>query len=454
MKDYTSDYSDITIFEENEQGGFDSVYCYDSTIIARSIFDVDRDGGEELLLGSNSILSQYPGNSYLFYNKQSDSSLATQLSFIFYINGGHQENNYFGDWDGDDYTDWIFVNLFGGPTNSINIYEFNPFNNYFDSVYFYDLNNSPYGGFAIGDFDQDGKSEFLGGSIEGNVVSIENNGDNSYGVNWNGSVETYNAYLATQTNDLDGNGKDEIWIAGDAFYNGVGITRITIFESYGNDNYQVVGRIDLVGIFSFYAGNIQAIDVDKDGIDEMMICIEQTVLILKFNGSQNHQTYELFYFKQNDLALAGRNSVYYGATMYDLTNDGKEEIIINLDDVIQNVGLRLFSFIYKPEFAIGVDDDSSPHPNDFHLYTNYPNPFNPATKIKFDLPVYSNVSLKVYDLLGKEITTLLDKELSPGNYTINWEAKDSNGQLLPSGVYLIRMVADKYIQTIKALLLK
>ncbi len=200
--------------------------------------------------------------------------------------------------------------------------------------------------------------------------------------------------------------------------------------------------------------NIQAIDVDKDGVQEMMICIEQTVLILKFNGSQNHQTYELFYFKQNDLALAGRNSVYYGATMYDLTNDGKEEIIINLDDVIENVGLRLFSFIYKPEFTIGLDTDPFPQPTDFHLYANYPNPFNPSTKINFDIPEYSNVSLKVYDLLGKEITTLLDKELSPGNYTIDWDAKDSNGKLLPSGVYLIRIVTDKYIKTIKAVLLK
>jgi len=67
-------------------------------------------------------------------------------------------------------------------------------------------------------------------------------------------------------------------------------------------------------------------------------------------------------------------------------------------------------------------------------------------------------SIKVFNILGKEITTLLNKELSPGSYTIDWEARDSNGQLLPSGVYLIRLTANNnagnYTQTIKTLLLK
>ena len=107
-----------------------------------------------------------------------------------------------------------------------------------------------YGGFSIGDFDQDGKTEFLAGSVHGKVLAIENCGDNCYAPNWQGMVETYNAYLCAETDDLDGNGKKEIWIGGDAFYNGVGITRITIFEANGNNCYQVVGRIDLIGIFS------------------------------------------------------------------------------------------------------------------------------------------------------------------------------------------------------------
>jgi len=441
----------INVAEMNSNGYFNIVYEYDSALIVKSIYDIDKDGGKELLLGSNSILVQYPGNSYLFYKKQSDSSLATQLSFLFYINGGQQENNYFGDWDGDNYTDWIFVDISVLP--SINIYEFNPSINYFDSVYSYDFGNNYYGGFAIGDFDQDGKTEFLGGSIEGDVVSIENDGNNNYGVNWNGSVATYNAYLGTQTNDLDENGKEEIWIAGAAFYNGVPKTRITIFESFGNNYYYAVGRIDLVGVFSFDAGNIQSLDVDKDGKDEVMICIDANVIILKFAGSMNDQKYEVYYIKQNWIP----GIYYYGATMYDIDNDGKEEIIVSLQNY-PNTGHKLFSDIYKPDSTTNVITEIPGTPENYFLYQNYPNPFNPTTKVKFSITERSLVSLKVYNILGKEINILTEKEFSTGSYTISWEARDSNGKLLPSGVYFIKMSAKgnttQYTKTIKALLLK
>ncbi len=442
----------INVAEMNYYGNFNFVLEYDSALIVKSIYDIDKDGGKELLLGSNSILAQYPGNSYLFYKKQSDSSLATQLSFLFYRVGGQQENNYFGDWDGDDYTDWIFVDVISA-LPSINIYELNPSINYFDSVYNYGIGNNYYGGFAIGDFDQDEKTEFLGGSIQGDVMSIENNSNNNYGVNWNGSVETYNAYLGTQTNDLDGNGKNEIWICGDAFYNGVPKTRITLFESNRNNSYQAVGRIDLVGVFSFDAGNIQSLDVDKDGKDEVMICIDANVIILKFTGSKNDQKYEVYYIKQNSIP----GIYYYGATLYDLDNDNNEEIIISMQNYPNN-GHKLFSDIYRPDSTTNVINEIPTTPENYFLYQNFPNPFNPTTTIEFSILEGSLVSLTVYNILGKEITTLLEKELSPGNYTIDWEAKDSNGQLLPAGVYFIRFNAEgtkrKYTSTIKAILIK
>ncbi|MGB5529333.1 MAG: FlgD immunoglobulin-like domain containing protein, partial [Ignavibacteriaceae bacterium] len=432
------------------------LYTYDSTSQARSIYDIDKDGMEELHLRRFADSSyQYPGNSYLFFRKSGFDSLAKILSFVFYPfeNLTQQNDNKFGDWDGDEFTDQIFHILSYG----LYIFEYNPSIQNFDSVYFFDYTsiNQEFAGFTIGDFDQDGNVEFFTGSTHGDVLCIENNGNNSYTPTWTGMVETYNAYQLAQTNDVDKNGKKEVWVGGDAFYPGIGpVTRITLFESEGDDSYQVVGRIDLVGVFSFFAQNYQAVDVDKDGIEEMMVWIEQTVLILKFNGSTNHQTYELFYFKQNDLALAGRNSVYYGTVVYDLTNDEREEIIITLDDIIQNVGLRLFSFIYKPEFTIDVDDDGIKHPVEFKLYSNYPNPFNPNTKIRFDLPEYSKVSVKIYNTLGKEIKLLLDNNLPAGEYTTQWDGKDDEGNILPGGVYFIQMTAGKYRQTIKSVLLK
>ena len=458
MKDYTTDYTDIVIFEMNQQGSFDFVYSYDTTNIALNIYDIDRDGMNELHLNRFSNDSSYPGNSYLFYKKDYPDSLAKILSFTFFPFGiVHQQNdNYFGDWDGDELTDQIFISINLPP--SVNIFEFNPALPNFDSVYQFDYSSIDlyYGGFSIGDFDQDGKTEFLAGSVHGKVLSIENNGNNSYQPNWQGTVETFNAYLCTETNDIDGNGKKEIWIGGDAFYSGVGITRITIFEANGNNSYEAVGRIDLVGVFSFDAGNVQVLDVDKDGKEEILFGLDETVIILKYNGSVNHQTYEVFYFKQNDWE---NNYIgYYGANLYDLTGDGKYELLINMWDIIPYTGIKWFNWIYKPNFTVDVNEESNIVPTDYQLYPVYPNPFNPQTTIKFDIAKTSVTSVKVYNILGKEITTLLEKEISPGSYSISWEARDSNGDLLPSGVYFIRFSTaggvNNYTKTIKAILMK
>lgn len=458
MKDYNTGYSNVVVMELKASGGFDSLYNYENTGIARrAIIDVDNDIMEELFLYRFPSDTSYPGSSYPVFKKTTDTSLATDLSFVFYpfpsSEGTQLDQNTFGDWDGDEFTDQIFIRGCCPPT--INLFEYNPLINNFDSVYQYDFSaiDHFFSGFAIGDINQDGRTEFFAGSVNGKVIAIENCGNNCYNKIWQGSVETNNAYLYAVTNDLDGNGKPEVWIGGDAFYNGVGITRITIFEANMNNSYHQVGKIDLVGVFSFYASNMQVLDVDKDGRDEVMVCIDQHVLILKFNGSLNHHTYEVFYIKRNDLAFSGRNSVFYGANMYDVTDDGKEDIVIHLDDIITNVGMRLFTFIYKADFSVDVNEPDT-LPEKFDLYPNYPNPFNPATNIRFEIPEYSFVSIKVFNVLGKEITTLVEKELSPGSHTIDWEAKDSNNQLLPSGVYLIRFTAGKYTHSVKAVLLK
>lgn len=463
MKDYWTDYTDIMAFEMDTHGKFKSIYKYDGTVIAENIYDVDKDGKQELHLARNYVdtTSSYLVWSFLFYKQSNDSSIANNLSFTFKTRdtSDQQNDNYFGDWDGDEYTDQIFIEPSG--IADLKIYEYNPFVNNFDKIYQYDYHTLDlyYGGFSIADFDQDGKTEFLAGSLHGKVLSIENNGKNKYAPNWEGKVETYNAYLCSETNDIDGNGKKEIWIGGAMFYNGLGITRITLFEADGNNSYQVVGKIDILGIFSWDAGNIQVIDVDKDGKEEVLLGLDQTVFILKFNGSKNHQSYEVFYIKQNELALAGVNSVYYGATLYDLIDDGKEELIINLDNVRENNGgLKFISYIYKPNFTVGINSGNNLIPKTYNLYPIYPNPFNPQTIVKYEISENSIVTIKIYNILGKEITTLVEKEQTPGSYQISWEAKDSEGRLLPSGVYLIRLSANgksiNYTKTVKAILIK
>ena len=88
-------------------------------------------------------------------------------------------------------------------------------------------------------------------------------------------------------------------------------------------------------------------------------------------------------------------------------------------------------------------------PFDFALEQNYPNPFNPSTTIRYSVPQTSIVNIKVYNLIGQEVTELVNETKSAGKYEINFE---SNG--LASGIYLVKMQAGDFTSTIKMTMLK
>ena len=98
--------------------------------------------------------------------------------------------------------------------------------------------------------------------------------------------------------------------------------------------------------------------------------------------------------------------------------------------------------------SVGILDDKNII-KDFHLYQNYPNPFNPETTIKFALPKAANVNLKIYDVLGRYIKTLVNEELEPGYHTINFNASN-----LTSGVYFYTLKSGDFFSVKKFILIK
>ena len=97
----------------------------------------------------------------------------------------------------------------------------------------------------------------------------------------------------------------------------------------------------------------------------------------------------------------------------------------------------------------GVKEIGSNLPDEFNLNQNYPNPFNPTTVISYKLPISSLVAIKVYDVLGREVQTLVNERQNAGNHSITFSASS-----LPSGVYFYRLHAGNYSATKKLLLLK
>jgi subtilisin family serine protease len=92
----------------------------------------------------------------------------------------------------------------------------------------------------------------------------------------------------------------------------------------------------------------------------------------------------------------------------------------------------------------------------FYLYQNYPNPFNGTTRFKFDLLTKQQISLRIYDVLGREIKTLVNNaNFSAGSHTsVTWDGKDDLGKTVPSGIYFYQLVSDRFVQSRKLVLLK
>lgn len=103
--------------------------------------------------------------------------------------------------------------------------------------------------------------------------------------------------------------------------------------------------------------------------------------------------------------------------------------------------------------AVGVDKTTE-IPVAYDLKQNYPNPFNPTTTIKFSLPEASFVSLKIFDVLGREVKTLISTELTSGSHIINWNGDDESGRKVASGNYIYQISTGKFTQARKMTLLK
>lgn len=110
-------------------------------------------------------------------------------------------------------------------------------------------------------------------------------------------------------------------------------------------------------------------------------------------------------------------------------------------------------FVFNEDKIVNVgqyiDAQNSEIPAAYMLFQNYPNPFNPTTIIKYSVPLQSNVSIKIYDILGKEISTLVNEEKGIGNYSVEF-----NSVNLSSGIYFYQMRTDNYTLTRKMLLLR
>jgi hypothetical protein len=128
-------------------------------------------------------------------------------------------------------------------------------------------------------------------------------------------------------------------------------------------------------------------------------------------------------------------------------------LVFDSNDPVQPKLMLPVHLTVNPKTGVATSPAPVELPQDFGLNQNYPNPFNPQTTIQIDLPRPCMVTLKIYNLNGAEVRTLLQGYLPGGSHQVAWNGVDHRGTRVGSGIYWIKLPADNYSQTRKMLLL-
>jgi len=155
----------------------------------------------------------------------------------------------------------------------------------------------------------------------------------------------------------------------------------------------------------------------------------------------------------HSIDLDSLNLAVFTADSFGMSYDRLVMVVMNVDSAMgenETAGysyqLNLMTTPIVENLPSGTDNSFPPT---FSLYQNYPNPFNPKTTIEFDLPKSTRVTVKVFNLLGEEVATLLSTSLPSGSHSVEWDASK-----MTSGVYLYRLQADDYVETRKMVMMK
>ncbi len=199
-----------------------------------------------------------------------------------------------------------------------------------------------------------------------------------------------------------------------------------------------------------------AADLDSE-TGEVHLSWEYNPPTLVRDGSSKESTMDRELFVQFNIYKQIESGYF---VMADSTTDQEFDDVIDMSRVYRYYVTALYDVGESLPTEIvtvnGYMDGNSSSIPEFvnNLESNYPNPFNPETSIAFSIEKPGNVTLKVYNVKGQLVKTLVNDKLNSGRHVITWQGKSDNGKSVSSGIYFYRLETDKYAQTRKALLLK
>lgn len=355
---------------------------------------------------------------------------------------------FIGELDSDSLTDFLYMGSEQDSSDTtigiskVYVAEFNADSNNFVRVWstqFLPGQQSSTAGFGVEDFDRDGSMEFVAsGGLDGRVFFAEKVGDNNYAQVWQDSTPYVNLYYLT-SGDVDNDGWPEVFVAATMS----NVTWVLTYEANSNNTYSLKFLFHLLSAGTFDFPTLLTSDINGDGKKELVIM--SGVWLHVFKSNANDEFY-LWYLKRENTKDA--------VQVYDFNRDSRQDFIIS-KLVFDSLGRPRFKAdIYLASGLVSVPIKAT-RPSAIRLLQNYPNPFNPNTILSFDLPEPANVSLVVYDVLGRKIAELAEGSHGAGTHTAIWNAEQQ-----ASGVYFARFVVTsssgevKYSKVNKLVLMK
>lgn len=214
----------------------------------------------------------------------------------------------------------------------------------------------------------------------------------------------------------------------------------------------------------YYSVTVNLDSLVHPAVDELIIKLihltTTDTIVFQLNGGENFigtfiDDYAIDLLTSGTSPHTGFYKPYNPMSSF-MSSDLNGEWIITIEDnnIANNGTLKSWGLIFNKGEITDVEYEvSGITPNNFFLEQNYPNPFNPSTKIRYQLPLSSDVTLKVYDILGNEIATLVNEEKPAGIYEVEFNPT-SGIRNLSSGIYFYQLRADSFTQTKKMIYLK
>jgi hypothetical protein len=210
-------------------------------------------------------------------------------------------------------------------------------------------------------------------------------------------------------------------------------------------------------IWDMYKATTTAPNLLSPGNDSTLINPTMTGLVLDWDSTVTATGYR--FLLANDSLF---NTVIHDTLVNSSSFNFYDWFSVNIDDLywkvrtINDGGIGPWSQTNRFNIILTDIEDETQLPKEFALLQNYPNPFNPTTTITYHLPKTANVELKVFDVIGKEITTLVDEEKSAGRYNVQFTMNNlpAGRQGLSSGIYFYQLKAGEYLETKKMILMK